>query len=184
MEEKEKYPSDKEQSDLSKHIRQIAQIIYEAELRREDSLIQQSTQMQTAFSFTTASLFMVAAIAVEYRYPLTFGFLLLVFSSITAALLASLIFATIAQKREKRQDYVSIKETSLFVQENYKTIKTEAAKDLQYIEMIDKIQSEIKRTNDNKVILIQWSMRLFYVSLGLSVFWFIIALIKMRGQIG
>ena len=71
------YPSDKEQKELSDHIRQIAQMIYEAEFRREDSLIQQSTQMQTAFSFTIAALFMVAAIAVEYKYPLTFGFLLL-----------------------------------------------------------------------------------------------------------
>lgn len=182
--EEEIYPSDKEQKELSNHIRQIAQTIYEAEFRREDSLIQQSTQMQTAFSFTTAALFMVAAIAVEYKYPLTFGFLLLAFSSITALLLASLIFATMAQRREKRKDYVSIQETSKFIQDNYKTIETEAAKDLQYIEMLEKIQSEVKRTNDNKVILIQWSMRLFYCSLGLSAFWFIVALVKMRGQIG
>ena len=182
--EEEIYPNDKEQKELSNHIRQIAQTIYEAEFRREDSLIQQSTQMQTACSFTTAALFMVAAIAVEYKYPLTFGFLLLAFSSITALLLASLIFATMAQRREKREDYVSIQETSKFIQDNYKTIETEAAKNLQYIEMLEKIQSEVKRTNDNKVILIQWSMRLFYCSLGLSAFWFIVALVKMRGQIG
>lgn len=182
--EEEIYPSDEEQRELSNHIRQIAQTIYETEFRREDSLIQQSTQMQTAFSFTTAALFMVAAIAVEYKYPLTFGFLLLAFSSITALLLASLIFATMAQRREKRKDYVSIQETSKFIQDNYKTIETEAAKNLQYIEMLEKIQSEVKRTNDNKVILIQWSMRLFYCSLGLSAFWFIVALVKMRGQIG
>lgn len=106
------------------------------------------------------------------------------FSSITALLLASLIFATMAQRREKREDYVSIQETSKFIQDNYKTIETEAAKNLQYIEMLEKIQSEVKRTNDNKVILIQWSMRLFYCSLGLSAFWFIVALVKMRGQIG
>ena len=58
----ENFPNADEQKELSNHIRQIAQTIYEAELRREDSLIQQSTQMQTAFSFTSAALFMVAAI--------------------------------------------------------------------------------------------------------------------------
>lgn len=182
--EEEIYPTNKEQEELSNHIRQIAQIIYDAEFRREDSLIQQSTQMQTAFSFTTAALFMVAAIAVDYKYPLSFGFLLLAFSSITALLLSSLIFATFAQRREKREDYASIKETKDFIIKTYETINTKAAKDLQYIEMLEKIQSAVKRTNDNKVVLIQWSMRLFYCALGLSVFWFIVALIKMGGQIG
>ena len=179
----ENFPNADEQKELSNHIRQIAQTIYEAELRREDSLIQQSTQMQTGFSFTSAALFMVAAIAVEYKYPLTYGFLLLAFSTITALLLASLILATMAQKREKRNDFVSIKETSNFIQRHYETIKSDAAKDLQYVALIEKVQSEVKRTNDNKVALIQWSMRLFYTSIGLSVFWFLIALIKMKGNI-
>ena len=179
----ENYPSTEEQDKLSNHIREIAQTIYEAELRREDSLIQQSTQMQTAFSFTSAALFMVAAVAVEYKEPLTYGFLLLVFSTITALLITSLILATMAQKREKRGDFVSIKETSMFIQSNYESIKTAAAKDLQYITLLEKVQSEIKRTNDNKVVLIQWSMRLFYSAIGLSVIWFFVALIKMKGQI-
>ena len=126
--DKENFPNADEQQKLSNHIRQIAQTIYEAELRREDSLIQQSVQMQTAFSFTSAALFMVAAIAVEYKYPLTYGFLLLAFSTITALLLASLILATVAQKREKRNDFVSIKETSDFIQRHYETIKSDAAK--------------------------------------------------------
>ena len=126
---------------------------------------------------------MVAAIAVEYKYPLTYGFLLLTFSTITALLLASLILATVAQKREKRNDFVNIKETSDFIQRNYETIESDAAKDLQYIALIEKVQSEVKRTNDNKVVLIQWSMRLFYTSIGLSVFWFLVALIKMKGHI-
>ena len=179
----ENFPNADEQKELSNHIRQIAQTIYEAELRREDSLIQQSTQMQIGFSFTSAALFMVAAIAVEYKYPLTYGFLLLTFSTITALLLASLILATMVQKREKRNDFVSIKETSDFIQRHYETIKSDAAKDLQYVALIEKVQSEVKRTNDNKVVLIQWSMRLFYISIGLSVFWFLIALIKMKGNI-
>ena len=88
-----------------------------------------------------------------------------------------------AQKREKRNDFVSIKETSDFIQRHYETIKSDAAKNLQYVALIEKVQSEVKRTNDNKVVLIQWSMRLFYTSIGLSVFWFLIALIKMKGNI-
>ena len=175
--------TDEDKAKLSNHIRQISQLIYDNELRREDSLIKQSSNMQTAFSFTSAALFMVAAIAVEYKYPLTYGFLLLAFSTITVLLLSSLILATLAQKREKRNDFVSINETKTFIEKNFKTIQTDAAKDLQYIELLEKVQSDIKRTNDNKVVLIQWSMRLFYSAIVLSVLWFIVALIKMGGQI-
>ena len=60
---------------------------------------------------------------------------------------------------------------------------SEAAKNLQYVSLIEKVQSEVRRTNDNKVVLIQWSMRMFYCSIGLSVIWFVIALMKMKGQI-
>ncbi len=179
--DKEKYPTDDVQRELSGHIRQVAQVIYDAELRREDSLIQQSTQMQTAFSFTSAALFMVAAIVVDHKGTLSSCFLLVAFSTITFLLLASLILATLAQEREKREDFVSIKETNDFIKNNFESIETSAAKDLQYISLIEKVQSEIKRTNDNKVVLIQWSMRSFYCSIGLSIFWFFVALIKMRG---
>ena len=70
---------------------------------------------------------------------------------------------------------------SEFIENNYQSIVSDAAKDLQYISLIEKVQSEVKRTNDNKVVLIQWSMRMFYCSIGLSVIWFIIALAKMKG---
>ena len=48
-------------------IGEMAKVKYENEIRREESIIQQASQMQTAFSFITAALFMVAPIAIEYR---------------------------------------------------------------------------------------------------------------------
>ena len=62
------------QRDITAHIKELALLKYEDELRREDSLINQASQMQTAFSFTSAALFMVAAIAVEYREPWSYAF--------------------------------------------------------------------------------------------------------------
>ena len=40
------------------HIKELAILKYDAEEKREQSLIQQSSQMQTVFSFLTAALFM------------------------------------------------------------------------------------------------------------------------------
>ena len=94
--------------DLSLYIKELARMKYESEIRREDSLIMQASQMQTAFSFSSAALFMVAAIAVEYKEPWTFEFLLLIFSTITGALLVSLVLATIAQRRVEREDFPHI----------------------------------------------------------------------------
>ena len=181
---KDQYLDNEAQSALSNHMRKIAQMIYDAELRREDSLIQQSGQMQTAFSFTSAALFMVAAIIVEHRGVLTQGFLLLVFSSITAFLLLSLFFATMAQKREKREQFCSIKETKEAIEKTYESIQTNAAKDLQYINLLEKIQADLKRANDVKVLYIQKSMRAFFFSMALAVFYFVVALIfiNMKGQ--
>jgi len=84
---------------LYAHVKELSQMKYESELRREDSLIQQSSNMQTAFSFSTAALFMIAPITIEYRGHLSINFFLIVFASITASLLLSLLFASFAQKR-------------------------------------------------------------------------------------
>lgn len=55
--------------------------IYANEERREDSLIQQAAHMQTAFSFVSAALFMVAAIIIDNRGRISLEFLLVAFSS-------------------------------------------------------------------------------------------------------
>ena len=69
--------------------------IYANEERREDSLIQQAAHMQTAFSFVSAALFMVAAIIIDNRGRISLEFLLVAFSSISAVLLSSLFYVAL-----------------------------------------------------------------------------------------
>ena len=95
---------------LYKHVRELAEFKYDSELRREDSLIQQSSNMQTAFSFSTAALFMIAPIVIEYRGSLSVVFFLVAFSSITASLLLCLAFASFAQKRYAHEAFPDIEE--------------------------------------------------------------------------
>ena len=52
-------------STLYEYIASFDREIYANEERREDSLIQQATNMQTAFSFVSAAVFMVAQIAID-----------------------------------------------------------------------------------------------------------------------
>ena len=165
--------------ELSQHLRELAQFKYDSEIRREDSLISQAGKMQSAFAFTSAALFMVATIAVEYKDTWSYEFLLVIFSSITAALIASLVLATVAQRRVEREDIPDIEELYEFINENYEGLDTQAGRDVQWIKLLSKVQKEISRTNDNKVVLIKWSMRAFYIAIGLSLFWFIIGIIKM-----
>ena len=58
-------------AELYAFVKEYAQLKLEAETKRYESLIQQASNMQAAFSFSTAALFMVAAIVIEYRGKLS-----------------------------------------------------------------------------------------------------------------
>ena len=73
------------------YIKELSLLKYDAEEKRELNLIQQSSQMQTAFSFMTAAVFMALPICIEYRGVLSLKFFLVSSSIISVFLIASLI---------------------------------------------------------------------------------------------
>ena len=87
-----------------KYIKRLADAISEAETKKESDLIQQSNQMQTAFSFITGAVFMAAPICIEYRGELPLKFFMFSVSAITIFILISLVLASIAQWRWKTED--------------------------------------------------------------------------------
>ena len=97
---------------------EFAKMKYESEVKREDSIIQQASHMQTAFSFITAALFMVAPIVIENKGSLSLTFFLIAFSSITFALLLSLFLATMAQNRKKNATFPDVCSMRDYVKEN------------------------------------------------------------------
>ena len=99
---------------LYSYIADFDKEIYANEERREDSLIQQATNMQTAFSFVSAAVFMVAPIVIEYRGKLPLEFFLIVFALISGLLLACLFCATMAQRRSKRNSFPTAKDLPPF----------------------------------------------------------------------
>lgn len=172
--------SNQEQAEkLYKHVRELAEFKYDSELRREDSLIQQSSNMQTAFSFSTAALFMIAPIVIEYRGSLSVVFFLVAFSSITASLLLSLAFASFAQKRYAHKAFPDIEVIEKEVSDNYQSFLCKAQQDKQWVSVIGEIQKSKSKNNDKRVIHIRWSMRFFFAALLLVVFWFVVAICKI-----
>lgn len=175
--EKEKNPS----NELFAYVKEFAMMKLESETRREDSLIQQSANMQTAFSFTTAALFMVAPIAVEYRGKMSLEFLLLAFSTITALMLVSLLFASMAQNRQLNITFPDIDVFTQQIEDAYVDYLTPAQRDKALAELIGKVQKSKDKINDKRVKRIKWSMRAFYAALALTVVWFFVALYIMFG---
>lgn len=78
-------------STLYEYIASFDREIYANEERREDSLIQQATNMQTAFSFVSAAVLMVAPIVIENCKKLPLEFFLIVFAAYFWAIACVLI---------------------------------------------------------------------------------------------
>ena len=175
----EKEQAEQLQTDCYGYMADFARLIYENEERREDSLIQQASNMQTAFSFVIASVFMVAAIAVDNRGVLSLEYLLLAFSCITATLIFSLFSATMAQNRTKRDDFPKVITIKQKITDEYENFQTPAQRSKYLVDTYENMHISYAAMNDKRrrwVVISMWS---FYVSLAQCIFWFIISLCKI-----
>jgi len=163
-------------TEISSFAKSMTKIGYDSEVRREDSLIQQASQMQAAFSFTTAALFMATPVMFEYRGILSFCYIYVVVSSITAVLLFSLFAATMAQNRMNRAVFSNGKSIIKYIEENEESFKDESSRNKYTAELYAEIEESLIKTNDERVFWIQWSMRAFYTAIAGSILWFVIAL--------
>lgn len=164
-------------SDLYAFVKEYALLKLEDETKRYESLIQQAANMQTAFSFSTAALFMIAPIAVENRGNMSLEYLLCVFSSITIFLMLSLLFASLAQNRGELKSFANITVFEDFVEEHYESFISKAQKEKALAEQIGEIQLSASEKNDEMAKRIKISMRFFYAAMGLSLFWFVVSII-------
>lgn len=167
------------QGDAYSFIRSFSEKIYDNEVRRNDSIIQQAGQMQTSFSFITAAVFMIAPVVIEYRGSISLAFFLVAFSSIGFCILMSLFFATMAQNQKKRDDFPTVSDFIKLVVEKETDFATKAQREKYQADTLAVIHKNFADSNDRRIMNIQWSMRFFYTSLALCVFWFIVAMCKI-----
>lgn len=153
--------------------------IYKNEERREDSLMQQAANMQMVFSFVSAAVFMITPTIFEYRGVLSVEFIILVISSISGSLIGSLFCATKAQKRYQRRLFPSADAFQKQVECEYFNFASESQKNKYLVEIYSEVHQSLATTNEKRVKWISFSMNFFFLSLGLCIFWFVVALIKL-----
>lgn len=163
------------------HIKELSKLKYESEEKREQNLIQQSSQMQTVFSFMTAAIFMAIPVCIEYRGPLSLEFFLISISIIVIFLITSLVLASLAQWRWKTKtfpDVTKIKE-SVIDSPEWKKFTIEYHQIDQWIDIIGKVQAEKSKLNSRRVSLIMASMICFYCSIISIIISFFIGIINL-----
>ena len=163
------------------YIKELSLMKYDAEEKRKQNLIQQSSQMQTGFSFMTAALFMAIPICIEHRGVLSLTFFLVTASIICAFLIASLILASLAQWRWKTQALpdISVIRDSIINSNEWERLCIKHVQLAQLVDLIHQVQNHKATLNDRRVRLIMASMICFYLSVAAIVITFIIAIIMM-----
>lgn len=166
--------------ELYLHIKELSALKYDTELRREDSLIQQASHMQTAFSFISAALLMTAPIFLEYRHSsISMEFLLFSYAIVILCLLISLILASLTQRRVIKASFLSIPDIIRFVEDNQEHTLRKAEQYKQWAQVVGDVQVSLEKVNERRVKLIRWSMGFFFASIGFIIFWFVCGVLKV-----
>lgn len=165
---------------LYSYVLELSKEIYENELRYEDSIIKQSSQMQVAFSFVIAALFAGVQVIMKYSInQLSKEFFLLAVSSVAFCLLISLVTATLAQWRALTETFPDISVLEDSVSKDWKNNLKEEVRIKKHIDLLKKIQESKAKKYKRRVMLVIASMISFLISLGLIVFWFFAGIIKI-----
>lgn len=166
----------KDLGSMFKYLTRFSEIKYNSELKREDSLVQQASQMQTAFSFLIVAVFMVAALVIEHRKYLPLRFYFVSFSLITITLVFSLLFAMLAQHRRKQTVIPNVSTIRDYIYNHESEFETEEKQEKYLIDTYAAIQESKASNNDKRVKWIQRSMWFFYGAIGLCFLSFIVGI--------
>lgn len=142
--------------------------ILENEERREDSLLQQASNMQTVFSFMIAAVFLVAQIMIELNFYQT-KIIVVAFSFICTPLFLSLLTATMAQNRKKREDFPSITVLKEKIIKEYEYFATAEQRNKYKLDTYAVIHDSYIKVTEYRRKCVVWSMGFFYVTLFICV---------------
>ncbi len=171
--------NDKMVKDCYRYMLDFSKIIFENEIKREESIINQAGRMQSAFSFITLSVLAAVPVIIKYRGLLSLNFLFFAFSSIVISIIISLIFATVAQDRKKRSDFPTISMIRQLIEEEYENFDSFAKRDKYLVKTYEKIHNDYVKVNEKRIMYIKLSTYSFYVAVALIFFWTVISLSKI-----
>lgn len=146
-------------------IHELSKFKYEEENAREQSLIRQSSQMQTVFSFITAALYMLLPVIIDHRGRISLTFIFIWVSIITLFLIISLVTASLSQWRYKIVAFPNTDVIREKVGENFDQFLTREQQLTDYNNLIIAAQKSKYEKNNTRVIFITISMVSFYISM-------------------
>lgn len=161
--------SEDEKNNLKmKNIKEFGLFSYEMECKREESLIEQSGKMMTAFSIYTASLYVLVQIMLKCFNYLRYE-ILLATGVISICLIASLVLVIISQWRYKYKKMCDIDIFFDNIERENDRYVTQADYDLQWKYQISGIHKSKEKNNDRRAKLIMAAMIVFLVAIGITI---------------
>ena len=140
---------------------------YDEELEREKSLLEQASNMQTAFSIISAALFMLLPVLLQYTYgTISLQYYFVAVSVIVAFLLLSLVFATLAQWREMKDVLPDVKTMMNDIENKLdRLVDDESIWFSDSFRLYETMQQSLAKLNKKRCALICASMICFFAAL-------------------
>lgn len=152
---------------ITKNAKELSMLSLEMEEKREQSLITQSSQMLTAFSFLSAAMLMLAPLLIDNLKGIVPPLYILACAGISFALmLASMVLALFVQWRYKYQALPGPMGLYEHLMSNAEYFKTPEQRNKSWIETIGPAWESKRRINDRRVVLITVSMIIFLCAVG------------------
>lgn len=160
-----------------RNVCEFGKFSFELEEKREQSILNQSGHMLTAFSLFSAAILMALPLVAEYTsIPDGQAFCLSVV--VLVPLVASLLLAIVAQWRFKYQTMINAKEFENAIFRSKDSYKGQSDYDWQWVHQLTAVQDSKRLNNDKRVKLVKASMICFLVSVGIllmgNMFFFIL----------
>ena len=152
-------------AELTENAYEYARLAYEQEEKREDSLINQATQMTTYFSFVSVLILMIIPIIIAdgtiipVKYTATISVITLVL------LFISMILAVIVQWRYKYQSLSSPLTMFDHIINNKEYFKTPEQRNKSFVQSLETTWSSKRKINNKRADLLKASMVIFLISI-------------------
>ena len=160
-----KRPADYDLAAITENVLELSKLSYEAEEKREQSLINQSSQMATAFSFSSAVILMLFPIITSTFLEVPLRCLTILSATILSLLILSLGIALLVQWRFRYQTLPSPQEILEHELKNAEHFNTPEQRNQAFAQTLDSKWKSKRKINDFRAFLIRISMGLFFAAL-------------------
>jgi hypothetical protein len=137
----------------------------ELEEKREQSLINQSSQMITAFSVFSIAIFTLLPVLTTIEV-ISIPKLFFCVGLVAFLLVVSLVLALLAQWRYKYSIMQDVDEFDRIIQSELQSYLTQVQFDMQWKEQLSQLHKSLKKKNDYRAKFVKASMIVFFISVA------------------